>query len=347
MLSPQPVQLAKYVGSKRNIISDYLKRLFYLSYEDALWDLLIKKKIRKGSSFLIPDFFCTDVEKNIKNHGYKTFYYHINSDLSADTWDFEEKIKKYKPEIIIIFHPVGITSNLITNREWIKSLPDETIIIEDCVHRLIDPQKIEIYKKNHFLINSLRKGVPLQGSSIYGRKDDLNFNPPPLYQSFFYSLKVHNLWFLMNFCWSTGLFKIAEKLMKDGYDLIGDSILPARGYRAFKILEEYLDYKKISIINERQANLYFKKLKNITKIQVAIQKSDFGQLRGWPIVLDKETADEVLKYIRSKGLIIRFELSDSVWSKKQKIIYLPLGPYLKTSDQLKVCKIISEALNTP
>jgi len=32
-------------------------------------------------------------------------------------------------------------------------------------------------------------------------------------------------------------------------------------------------------------------------------------------------------------LLLDFELNDSKWSKKQKIIYLPLGPYL-TKDNL-------------
>jgi len=327
-----------------NRVPVHLKHLFYLSYEDALWDILKKKNIRKESEILVPDFFCKDVEDNIKNHGYKVVHYHIKKDLSADINDFKEQIKSHEPAVITVFHPVGITSNLFADRSWIKLLSKETILIEDCVHRIINPSKIEIYKHNHFVINSLRKVVALQGSSVYGLKDDLNFTPPPLHQSFFYSLKVHLLWILMNICSITGQYLSAEKLMIKGYDLIGDSILPAKGLPLFKVLEQFLDYDKISKIKTEQANFYEERLKNIIKNPVAYKKSDFGKMMAWPVILNIETAPKILEKIRSKGLIIRFELNDSVWSKNQKIIYLPMGPHITHSDQMRVCKIVTEAL---
>jgi hypothetical protein len=244
-----------------------------------------------------------------------------------------------------VFHPIGITSNLFENREWIKLLSKETILIEDCVHRVINPPKIEIYKRNHFVINSLRKVVPLQGTSVYGLKDDLDFDPPPLDQSLLYSMKVHLLWFIMNILWDTGQSLSAQKIMIKGYDIIGDSILPARGLLPFKILEEFLDHDKIAKINFEQASFYEDKLKNITKNPIAHHKSDFERMMAWPIILDIETAPKILEEIRSKGLIIRFELNDSAWSKNQKVIYLPMGPHITHSDQIKVCKIVSEAMN--
>jgi hypothetical protein len=343
MLSPQPIQLVKYLGIGKNKIPADSKRLFYLSYEDALWDILKKKDVREGSDVLVPDFFCRDVEKNIKSHNYKVIYYHINGDLSADAGSFEDQIKKHKPAVIIVFHPAGIASNLLKNRAWIKSLDEKVILIEDSVHRTLDPLKIKIFRKNHFVINSLRKVVPLQGSSVYGLKNDLDFDIPPPYQSFFYSLKVHLLWFLMNISWNTGQFILAEKLMVRGYDLIGKSILPAKGLLPFKILEEFLNYDKISKTKSEQATLYETRLKGLTKNPVAYQKSDFGEMRAWPVILDKEIADKTLQCLRSKGLIVRFELEDSDWSKKQKIIYLPMGPYLKKSEQTKICEIVLES----
>jgi hypothetical protein len=344
MLSPQPIQLVKYLCFRRNIIPKHLKRLFYLSYEDALWDILEKKNVRKGSKILVPDFFCRDVEDNIKSHGYKIIHYHIKKDLSADIKDFEDQVKKHKPAVVIAFHPVGITSNLFKNRGWIKLLDKRTLLIEDSVHRVLNPLKIEIYKRNHFVINSLRKVVPFQGASVYGQKDDLNFDTPPLTQSLLYSIKVHFLWLLMDICWNTGQFLSAEKLMIKGYNLIGDSVLPAKGFLPFKILEDFLDHNKIAKINFEQACFYESKLKNITKNPIIYQESDLKRMMAWPIVLDKETADETLKNIRSKGLLVRFELNDSAWSKNQKIIYLPMGPHITHSDQMKACQIVTEAL---
>jgi hypothetical protein len=324
--------------------SNPMKRLFYLSYEDALWDILKKKDVKKGSAILVPDFFCKDVEDNIKNHGYNTIHYRIRKDLSVDVENFVEQIKKFNPMVITIFHPVGITSNLLINRGWIKMLDEKTILIEDSVHRVLNPREIKIYKTNHFIINSLRKVVPLQGASVYGLKEDLAFSAPPLYQSFFYSMKVHFLWLLMIIFRGLGQFLFAEKLMIRGYDLIGDSILPAPGLFPFKILEEFLDYDKISKIKTGQAELYKKELQCVTKNPVTYQRSDFGKMMAWPLILDKEIANKTLRYIRSKGLIIRFELNDSGWSQKQKVIYLPMGPGITHSGQMKVCKIVIEAL---
>lgn len=340
MLSPQPIQPVKYLGLKRNKVPASLKRLFYLSFEDALWDILEKKRVPAGSVILLPDFYCTDVEVNIKNHGYKVAHYKMNSDLSADFSDFENKLKSKNPAVVIILHPDGITSNLMQKRNWMKGIPDETILIEDCVHRIIDPQKIEIYRKNHFLINSLRKVVPLPGSSLYGRKEDLLFSSPPLRQSLFYSLKVHFLWSLMLIFWSSGQFDFAEKLMLKGYDIIGDSFEPAKGFFIFERLEVYLDIGKIKKIKTGQVKVYEENL----NLPVIFPVADRGQLRGYPIILRNEISDGFLKNIRSKGLKLRFELEDCEWSQKQKIIYLPLGPYITNSELTKVAQIAADAL---
>lgn len=322
----------------------HLKRLFYLSYEDALWDILKKKNVRQGTKILVPDFFCRDVEENIKNHNYKVVYYHIKKGLSADIDNIKEQITKHKPSVVIVFHPVGITSNLFKDRGWIKFMDNESILIEDCVHRIINPSEIVIYKHNHFLINSLRKVAPLQGASVYGLKDDLNFDTPPFTQSIFYSLKVNLLWLLMDFSSSLRQFNLAEKLMIKGYNLIGDSILPAKGFFLFKILEEFLDYDKISKIKINQAVLYENMLKAVTRNTVAYKKSDFGNMHAWPIILDGKNDLKVLEYIRSKGLIIRFELEESIWSKNKKILYLPMEPHINYTEQMKICQIVSEAL---
>jgi hypothetical protein len=339
MLSPQPIQLVKYLCLKRNKVPSSIKRLFYLSFEDALWDILKKKNVKTGSVILLPDFYCTDVEINIKNHKYGIIHYQIKQDLSANLPDFESKIKIYKPDVIVIFHPDGITSNLMQERNWMNQISNQTIVIEDCVHRIINPRKIKIHKKNHFIINSLRKVAPFQGSSVYGRKEDLKFGSPPLRQSLFYSVKVHFLWLAMNICYNLEKSELAEKLMIRGYDLIGDSFKPARGFFIFERLEEYLDIVKIEKIKEGQIEFYEENL----KFPIVHPAVDRGKLRGYPLILKKEIADEVLKNIRAKGLTLRFELNDCEWSQKQKIIYLPIGPYLKKSELSKICGIVNSS----
>lgn len=325
MISVQPIKLVSYIGLKRNKTPKVLRRLFYLSWEDALWDLLDKKRIPKKSYILLPDFWCEDVVINIKNHGYRVIYYSVSKDLIVSENKFLEKINKYSPQVIVVFHPIGIKSNLLKDRRWIDTLPDGVLLIEDSVHRIVNPNNIKIFRKNHFVIDSLRKVVPLQGSNIYGRVEDLDYSSPHLFQSFSYSLKVHAFWFLMIVLWNLGLNNLAEKYMKRGYDLIGDSKIPASGLFIFKFLFEFINYDKIYKIKRKQIEIYNKYLKSDARFE----KIDWSEMRGYPIIHHNEIADRVLKYLRSQNLTVRFELSDSLWSQAQKIIYLPLGPYLR------------------
>ena len=58
---------------------------------------------------------------------------------------------------LVINDPVGIVNDLFKNRNWIKNIPENTILIEDSVHMIVNPDKIKIYKNNHFSSFSLTK----------------------------------------------------------------------------------------------------------------------------------------------------------------------------------------------
>jgi hypothetical protein len=340
MVSTQPILSLKYFKFKKNVLPENIKGLFYLSWEDALWDILSKKNIKHGSCILVPDFYCSDVEKNMKLHGCRLAFYKINNDLSADKESFVSQITKFKPQVIIIFHPVGIKSNLLENPKWLVKTVGDSILIEDSVHRVVDPKDFKIFKKNHFIINSLRKVVPIQGSWLYGDRADLDFYEPPFYQSFGYRIRVNILWFLMVAAWTLKLFTLAEKLMLIGYDLIGDSILPAKGSYIAKFLAVRLDSRKIEETKNEQVIYYEKELGKILPIKLSISDKDKRKMRGFPVVLSQKNAKNILNFLRGNGLLVRFELNDSGWSKKQKIIYLPLGIYMTRGQQTMVCNLV-------
>lgn len=343
MVSTQPTISFKYFRLKKNIIPKDLKELFYLSWEDALWDILIHKKIKKGSLILVPDFYCSDVEENIKNHGYKIARYRILSNLKADKKSFSNSIVKYKPSVIVIFHPVGMKSNLLDNFDWIKKITGKSILIEDAVHRVVDAGDYKIIRTNHFVMDSLRKVVPLQGAHIIGNTSDLNFNPPPALQSYLYFIKVNINCMLMNICWTLGFNKWAEYLMLKGYGLIGDEIKPARGSLIAKFLSDRLDIKNIQKLREKQVNFYKEKLNNFLPFRLSLKNKDKKHLRGYPVILSISKAEKILHFLRKNGLLVRFELEGSNWSKKQKIIYLPLGFHVNDRIQDKICFLVNEA----
>lgn len=354
MISLKPIFLWKYLKLEKNKIPRNIKRLFYLSWEDALWDILDKKKIIKGSTVLVPEFFCGDVEENIRNHGYRVEYYPVDRKLTTSPSQLIKSISKYSPSVIVILHPVGITNQLFMQNYWVKHLKSETILIEDSVHRIVDPTEIKFIKKNHFIIDSLRKVVPLQGSDLYGQKDDLDFSLPPHFQSTGYAIRVTILWGLMNVLWmlahwtdqsdwsfltnwSNWLSHQATYLMKSGYKLIGDSVLPARGFVIFGFLQQFIDYEKVRIIKLKQIEFYEMALKNLPKNifeKVPYLHSDKYQMMAYPLVLPLGLNNSPLN----------FELDDSKWSEKQKIIYLPIGPHLDESHLNKIVKRLDFAI---
>ncbi len=344
MISVQPIQLWRFLTFKPKTLPKGIKRLFYLSWEDALWDILAKKQIPKASVILVPEFFCGDVERNMRDHGYKVAHYATKKNLTSDTKDFIAKIKKIKPSVVIVFHPVGITNTLFGNFIWLKSLPEKTILIEDCVHRIVDPTTIKFYKNNHIIMDSLRKVVPLQGSNVYGKPLDLNFSEPPVTQSWLYVFRVTFLWAKMNVLWNLGKSFAAEKNMITGYDLIGDSKLPARGWGLFNIFNHFINFDKIARIKTNQVEIYEKYLKHLLPINIQYLENDRGKMRAWPIMFNNlDQANKVLNFLRLNGLVVRFELLDSVWSKKYRVIYLPLGPHIKSAQILEICDLVKKA----
>ena len=58
MISMKPIFLWKYLKLKKNTLPDNIRRLFYLSWEDALWDILEKKNIKKNIKKLTKKTLC-------------------------------------------------------------------------------------------------------------------------------------------------------------------------------------------------------------------------------------------------------------------------------------------------
>lgn len=343
MLSLQPIHLWKYLSKKTTKLPPGVKSLFYLSWEDAFWDLLSKKNIPPGSIILVPEFFCGDVERNTISHGYRLAHYPVSATLRTSISDLLSAVKKFSPVVIIIFHPVGIANPLISSPK-IVSLSRHILLVEDCVHRIIEPSKLKLVRPNHYIIDSLRKVLPLQGSFIYGRGSDMDYSLPPLRQSFFYSLRVHALWVLMQLFANLTQAKISESVMVTGYDLIGKSSLPARGWPLFSFLHHHLNHSHIQSVKKHQVEIYEKHLLSLLPQTIPYTVADKSQLRGWPILLGRN-ASRILVYLRSHGLLVRFELADSVWSQHHKIIYLPLGLHISLKQQLAVCHLVSGAIN--
>ncbi len=348
----QPPLISAFFSWQRTKLPKNIQQSFFLSFEDALWQLIRQKQIPKGSIVLIPDFFCFDVVKNIKDHGLEYQTYQIDKQLRANQKDFINKLKNYQPSIVIVFHPVGITNSLMSNTDWLKFLPTKSLLIEDCVHRLINPSKIKLLNQRHYIIDSLRKVVPLQGSRVFSQE---KIKPPTIVDrlaTLIYRSRVLFWWLIMqlSLIWTYYSKKakgnqLATIAMEKGYDIIGDQQRPSSNFYLFNYLSHHLNYQSIEKCKQEQADLYSAHLDSIlaksnSLFQIPFTLADRAQLRGFPIGIELEAVEKFLDFCRQKQLHLRLELNDSPWSLRQKIVYLPMGPHVDHKEIKKICDVI-------
>lgn len=356
MYSHKPISLWKYLRWQKTTLDKSYKQLFYLSWEDALWDLCSKMKVGHNSLILTPAWYCVDVEQNMKNHGYRVKNYAVDLNLQPNKASLLSALKKYKPKVVILHHPLGITNHLIKDQKFLKKITNNHITIEDSVHNIIDNCKIKITSPNHYIIDSLRKTVPLQGSSLYGKESSLNFKSPLYLQSWMYRLGVTTLWCVMNLFWGLTMLthrrlpaQLAQRIMQWGYDLIGNSTLPTSGSPVFSKLQKHLDINRIENIKSSQIITYQKHLTKlniplISRIKYSI--ADIPKLMGYPLRIHKSIAQELLLNLKQRGLILRYELAVNNWDSDYHVLCLPIGPYLNNADIKRISNIFSDSIST-
>ncbi|MCA9373228.1 hypothetical protein KC921_03990, partial [Candidatus Woesebacteria bacterium] len=296
MLPIQPPLIRSFFTGKKTVVSPEFHEAFFLSWEDALWQLLRFHRIKSGSTVLVPSFFCWDVVENMRAHGLSPVIYEIDKFLQPNRADFEAKLRTKLPTVIVLFHAVGISNPLLQDTNWLKMVPKNTIIIEDAVHRVIDPSQVTLIAPNHYLIDSLRKVSPLQGSRVFSQ----HLVPQPTMidtlQTAGYRIKVlvwwlvMQIWLLLAYWAKQKTFqrfanRQAEIAMQRGYDLIGDHRLPSSAPRLFQALATRLNLDLIKQTNQRQAKLYHQLLENLwTKpgiIKIPMKQADWQELRGF------------------------------------------------------------------
>jgi len=358
MLTIQPPFIGKYFSNNSKITSkNVFFKSFYLSWEDALWHVLKVYNFKKGSVVMVPQFYCGNVVEHMVEHGLKVVTYPVDKYLVTKNKIFRQILLKTKPSIVIVFHPVGIQNMLIKNhKQWASALPAKTVLIEDCVHQIIDPKSIRFINKRHLFIDSLRKVVPVQGSFVYSRQKLPDISGWQNFITLPYRVGVFVLWIIMqinliqaHFSKSKNLEKLFNKLaeisMLTGYKLIGSNRLASPGIFFMKKISEKINITLIKKSKILQAKIYKTKIKHLLKTGKfwlpKISKSDYSNLRGFPLIIDISMAYKFLNYMRASGVFLRFELNDSAWSAGQKIVYLPMGLHVSSADVSLIIKLIN------
>ncbi len=353
MIAFQPTNLRQYLGKKTLVVPEGTAHFFYASWEDALWDLLQFWKIgKKGkpATALVPEFFCGDVVQNMTQHSLECLWYPCDKNFATDPHVFRRWLTKHQPQVVVIFHAVGITNPLLAQKDiWLSALPHDAILIEDSVHRVVDPAELHFLCERHVVMDSLRKVVPLPGSNVYGQRAALaQLKPTPWWKTPRYQVGVYGWWCFFQILLSLRLYRLAERAMLAGYDVIGDSGRAGAGWFPARACALKLNIPKIEKCKHEQGALYRKGLSPLWEdphfFLPKFPHSDTKKLRGFPVGLERDIAEPFLQKLRQKGLLVRFELNDSPWSQKQKIIYLPMGPHLRHEEINQVAHVVRQTM---
>lgn len=355
MLNYYQPYLLPFLGLKSYHLPKNIKRYYYLSMEDAIWEFTRKMNIPKGSLFLFPDFYCVDVLNNVKMHGFQYKLWKVDRHFNTNIDAFIKLIIKEKPRMVFVFHAAGITSNLFKDTRWVPYLPPDSFIIEDCVHRLVNPAEIKLINKRHIIMDSLRKDSPLPGSFVYGAKETLTYTPSPYRFSWY--LVSTSIWYIL-FRWILKLGSLLnnahmtnfahEKILQIHDDIIGDSWESYRGLPWVPLIHRFIDFRKIEQLKVHQVKMYKKLMQRIYSssqffYEIEINEKDYKNFHVYPVgilVPESETKNLIL-YLHKNNISVWIKFPKCDWNKKKSCLFLPLGFHVSDAEiEYAVNKII-------
>ncbi len=346
MLNYYQTDIKPFLKSQKNRLPSGVSFYYYHSFEDALWHLVQNKFPEKKLKFLVPDFYCSDVLDNLRRHGHDYVYYPLDDHFQISPSAFRRYLWLFQPDVVIIFHACGVKSQLFSDTTWLADFPKHSLIIEDSVQRLVDPCDLYFLSNRHFVIDSLRKVSPFPGSRLFGRSASLNFPPPGknFFSSYFIfsslSFLLFRLVFLLGMHFkSFWLVTFAHtKILRFHDDIIGDSYRPHAGNPFWLFHISRIDYKKVFHLKNWQSLQYSR----ILSVNWPAP-SEFGYLHAFPLVVSKKTTSHIDILLRTSRIPVWFKFTDSPWSQKRAVLFLPLGFHISEQDIRLVCELIKSS----
>lgn len=334
-----------------------VKRRYFISFEDALWNVCTSRKFPKGAVILLPNFYCMDVVENIRAHGYTPILYPLDVHFQIQKKTLELFRKKYSPHAIVFFHACGIQNTLLSDRAYIRNISKKTLIIEDAVHKLLNPEEISLVCDNHIVLDSLRKTSPLPGSFLYGTQKTVDTIQPPYIHEYVYLCYTFFLFVLFRLVFVTGivihsdwLIRFAHtKILKKHDDVIGDSRVGHAGMWHIPFIHSFIHFRKIEMVKREQTTQYLRTLNKTSstkhaRYSVRIPEKNFGLLHVYPIgyILSPSVSHDVINsFFEKHGIPIWTKYPDCPWSKKRAVVFLPLGFHVGYNEIDTVCRLIN------
>ena len=292
----------------------FKKDNFFLSFGDSLSFLIDYYGIQdKKEIALVPDFYCSDTLVFISRH-FQIDFYKTNGDFTIDKESYFKEIKEKKPRLIINYSFLGFSLIEDEKKRLIDLIGNDSIIVEDYAHRIIDFADWKPYNNNHFVIDSVRKHSPFLGSHlisggvIKNKAQKINF----------YKIKCHlfqiskgllvTVAHFLNWPW---LFEQSEKLFLMQDKIIGNSPSSTLGNFLSFYLYNLLDLKKLKVHRRKIALTYSDGLKNFSSPYIRILDDSLiknSELNHYPLFVDQSIQEELLLYLKKKNIC-----ADRLW----------------------------------
>lgn len=361
-----------FLRHQKSKLSAAIAQYYFLSFEDALWEVLPNRGVIPGSLILVPDFYCLDVVENIHAHGYKTAFYQLDANLQPIESQFRQQVIKTQPSAVILFHAAGIQCDLV-NRSMIEWLGlRHCLVIEDCVQRLVNPEEIHLFGKHHLVMDSLRKVSPLPGSMVYGLKsgflnDDVAWSSQSttlrhwdisiraVVMEYGYQYLSAALFCLFQTLQAIAVLTHSPKIMRFSHQvvlrqhdaLIGDSRRGYSGWSIWRWLHQYIDFAKVARLKRTQVEQYERVLEPLLRQQrnffysITISDREKGSLHVFPLGLRRPITQTQIDWLHGRGAVIWPKFPDSEWAKDKSVLFLPLGFHVTKTEIDYLAQLLS------
>lgn len=354
--SLQPFKILPFLGKEYRKWPTKLSTEMFLSFEDALWNLLPRLGYPKGSKILVPSYYCVDVVNNMIAHGYNVAYYPLKNDLTYDLGEILKVVEEEECNIFVEFQVNGVRNNLLKDIE--RKLHPRIFIISDRVHSVMTATEEFIpHNDRHMFLNSYRKVTPFPGSlAVFSRsirKESVKQRYP-----WGYLVKAFALWgfhvLLLRISYifsSQSAMDKALKILTIHDNLIGDSVQSASLPRWTKFFYEFIDQEKVSYAKRERIFIYESVLgdflRKSPRFQLPANLSDsYDMLRGYPIITSYEDGLRLTKKLQKNKLSIIAQSPNSPWSAHQSLFLFPLSPSFTKKDVKDIAQRLLKSLTS-
>jgi hypothetical protein len=324
---------------------------FFLSFADA-WRGIIKRVDIKVRKILVPDFYCPETLAMYKNYGTLLFY-KTNQDLTIDIPSYLMAVKSYRPDVIINYGYISSPLQDNNVRSLLGKLP-ETIVIEDCAHRIVLKEDLVFVHSNHFYIDSIRKQTGILGSHLVDQSQLLKKE----HFSRMNSYKIKSTWFKFlqeainlstYLVQSRKLYEKSEIYFEKLDNLIGTYEEPTLGSVLSGNIWNHLDLRKLIEHKRELASAYLKRLVKIQHKSFLVPPLADKNLSYFVCLVSSPDNEQLIDYLSTKNIWV-----GSLWDYPtdpepglnktlfQSVVVLPLTWKTTVRDVFRVCQGIEQ-----